>query len=110
MVLLVNMAAKASAVQDRVVVTPAQLRAARGLLNWSVSELSERAGLALNTVRKAENAQDFRSVYRPNAELLRSTLEAAGVAFIDADEMGAGVRLVDPNMEPSGSRRSSTTE
>jgi len=99
------MAAKKSAVQDRVVVTPAQLRAARGLLNWSVSELCERAGLAMNTVRKAENAAQYASVYKPNAELLRSTLEEAGVVFIDADEMGAGVRLRDA-VEPTGSRRS----
>ena len=64
--------------------------------------------MALGTVRKAENLRDFRSVYRPNAELLRSTLEGAGVAFIDADAMGVGARLIDPAGEPSGSRRSQT--
>lgn len=102
------MPAKKSDIQDGVVVTPAQLRAARGLLNWSVSELCEKTGLAMNTVRKAENARDYTSVYKPNAQLLRSTLEAAGVSFIDADEMGAGVRLTDPSVEPSGSRRASS--
>lgn len=100
------MPAKKSDIQLGVLVTPAQLRAARGLLNWSVAELAERAGLALGTVRKAENARDFMSVYRPNAELLRSTLEGAGVAFIDADDMGVGARLIDPNFEPTGFRRS----
>jgi transcriptional regulator with XRE-family HTH domain len=100
------MPAKKSDIQLGVVVTPAQLRAARGLLNWSVAELAEQAGLALGTVRKAENPRDFLSVYRPNAELLRSTLEGAGVAFIDADDMGAGARLIDPKVEPTGSRRS----
>jgi transcriptional regulator with XRE-family HTH domain len=98
------MPAKKSDVQGFVVVTPAQLRAARGLLNWSVSELCERTGLAMNTVRKAENAAQYNSVYRPNAELLRSILEEAGVVFIDADEMGAGVRLRE-TYEPTGSRR-----
>jgi hypothetical protein len=58
----------------------------------------------MNTVRKAESPRDFASVYKPNAELLRSTLETAGVEFIDADHRGAGVRLRDP-VEPLGSRR-----
>ncbi len=99
------MPAKKSDVQDFVVVTPAQLRAARGLLNWSVSELCERTGLAMNTVRKAENVTQYRSLYRPNAELLKATLEEAGVAFIDAgSEMGVGVRLLEA-IEPIGARR-----
>lgn len=59
----------------------------------------------MNTVRKAENATQYTSVYRPNAELLRSILEQAGVVFIDAGDMGAGVRLLEP-VEPMGSRRS----
>lgn len=98
------MPAKQTSLQDRVIVTPAQLRAARGLLNWSVSRLAEETGLAMNTVRKAENAREFMSVYKSNAIELRRTLEVAGVIFIDADEHGAGVRLHDP-VEPSGSRR-----
>lgn len=101
------MAAKESDRQDVPVVTPAQLRAARGLLNWSVSELSERTGLAINTVRKAESAQNYMSVYRPNAQLLRQALEDEGVIFIDADELGAGALLRVPG-EPQGSRRSKT--
>lgn len=99
------MPAKKSDIQDDIIVTPAQLRAARGLLNWSVSELCEKTGLAMNTVRKAESATGFQSVYKPNAQRLRSTLEAAGVMFIDADTNGAGARLRDPDSEPTGSRR-----
>ena len=102
------MPAKKSDLQQDVIVTPAQLRAARGLLNWSVTQLAERAGHPLGTVRKAEDLRNFRSVYRPNAELLRSTLEGAGVAFIDADDMGAGARLIGSTVEPGGSRRLQT--
>ena len=102
------MPAKKSDVQlGDVVVTPAQLRAARGLLNWSITQLREKTGLAMNTIRKAENAREYTSVYRPNAQLLRSALEEAGVVFIDADQLGAGVRLRDPSEEPMGSRRTS---
>lgn len=99
------MPAKKSDIQDHVVVTPAQLRAARGLLNWSVSELCERTGLAMNTVRKAENAAQYTSVYRPNAQLLRTTLESAGVVFIEGGDMGPGVRLLE-QVEPTTARRS----
>lgn len=90
-------------------ITPAQIRAARGLLNWSVSELAEQTGLAMNTVRKAEDARHFRSLNKPNAALLKSTLEAAGVVFISADTQGAGARLRDPGFEPMGLRRSVST-
>lgn len=87
------------------VVTPAQLRGARGLLNWSVSDLAKRTGLAMNTVRKAEDAQAAGPVTAGNAQLLRSTLEAAGIIFIDADTLGVGARLRDPNIEPTQRRR-----
>ena len=35
-------------------ITIEQLRAARGLLGWSQSELAERAGLSLPTVKRLE--------------------------------------------------------
>ena len=58
----------------------------------------------MNTVRKAESAKDYMSVYKPNALMLRKTLEEAGVVFIEADALGAGARLRDLT-EPHGSRR-----
>ena len=74
-------------------VTGAQLRAARGLLNMSVSDLSERTGLAVNTIRKAERNNGPAEVTIASARLLVTTLESAGVHFIPADTLGAGVRL-----------------
>ncbi|MND45307.1 hypothetical protein D3C80_361620 [compost metagenome] len=90
-----------------VVVTGAQLRAARGLLNMSVSDLAERTGLALNTVRKAESTNAAAPVTAANAKLLTSTLEAAGVMFIPAGTHGAGVQLQSPDQEPLKRRRPS---
>lgn len=88
-------------------VTGAQLRAARGLLNMSVSDLAERASLAVNTVRKAERTNGPAEVTNASARLLVSTLESAGVLFIAADRHGAGVRLASPNQEPLRRRRDS---
>jgi hypothetical protein len=70
----------------------------------SVSELAERTGLAMNTVRKAEDPR-ARPVTAANARLLRATLEGEGVVFIEAGEMGAGVRLADPDHQPAERRR-----
>jgi len=88
-----------------VIVTGAQLRAARGLLNMSVSDLSERTGLAINTIRKAEKTNGPAEVTTANARLLVTTLESAGVLFIAADQHGAGVRLESPDQEPLRRRR-----
>lgn len=89
-----------------VTVTGAQLRAARGLLNMSVSDLSERTGLAMNTIRRAEATNAVVPITAANAHLLVSTLEAAGVVFIPADTLGAGVRLGAIDQEPLQRRRS----
>ncbi len=86
-------------------VTGAQLRAARGLLNMSVSDLAERTGLALNTVRKAESTNAAAPVTAANARLLVTILEAAGVVFIPAGALGAGVQLRSPDQEPLRRRR-----
>ena len=86
--------------------TGAQIRAARGLLNMSVLDLSERTGLAVNTIKRAESTNDFAPINRANAMLMLTTLEAAGVRFIPADgEFGAGARLNNPATEPLARRR-----
>jgi transcriptional regulator with XRE-family HTH domain len=88
------------------VVTGAQLRAARGLLNMSVLELAERTGLALNTVRRAEATNGVVPITTANARLLVTTLATAGVIFIPADEQfGAGVRLLSADLQPLQRRR-----
>ncbi|HEY8611242.1 MAG TPA: helix-turn-helix domain-containing protein [Roseomonas sp.] len=39
--------------------TPAQLRAARGLLGWSQTDLAEAAGVSLRTIKSLELAPDL---------------------------------------------------
>lgn len=93
-----------------VAVTGAQLRAARGLLNMSVSDLSERTGLAVNTIRKAEETNGPAQVTKASARLLINTLEAAGVLFIEPDSLGAGVRLKSLDQPPLRRRRDGLTK
>jgi transcriptional regulator with XRE-family HTH domain len=72
--------------------TPEQLRAARGLLDWSRAELAKRSGTAPETIQAFEiGASD------PKLSTLRKwrlALQWAGVEFIDPEAgKGPGVRL-----------------
>lgn len=71
-------------------VTSAQIRAARGLLNWTVRDLSERSGVHRNTVTRLETESTSGG---HSITAVRSALEAAGVEFIPENGGGAGVRL-----------------
>lgn len=91
--------------------TGAQLRAARGLLNMSVLELSERTGLAANTIKRAEALNTSAPINAANAKLMVSTLSAAGVVFLaPCDGMGAGVRLLDDAQPPLSRKRKGASE
>jgi transcriptional regulator with XRE-family HTH domain len=69
-----------------------QLRAARGLLGWSQSQLAARAGLSLPTVKRVEADMGPRVSDLARTKLRRA-LESAGVQFIDENGGGPGVRL-----------------
>jgi transcriptional regulator with XRE-family HTH domain len=71
-----------------------QLRAARGLLGWSQTELARQAGLSLPTVKRVEReGGDGPYVSEEARNKLRVTLERAGIEFIAENGGGAGVRL-----------------
>ena len=71
--------------------TPAQCRAARGLIDWSQTELAERAGVGVVTIRQLEAGVHVPR--RSTLDVVRRALEAAGVEFIAENGGGAGVRL-----------------
>lgn len=73
------------------ILTAAQCRAARALIEWSAEQLAEVSAVDLRTIA------DFEYRFRwPDAEslrLLRRSLEEAGVQFIAENGGGVGVRL-----------------
>ena len=73
-------------------ITIEQLRAARGLLGWSQSELAERAGLSLPTVKRLEGGFGPRVSDEARAKLQRA-IEAAGIELIGENGGGLGVRF-----------------
>ena len=73
-------------------VTVEQLRAARGLLGWSQSELATRAGLSLPTVKRLEAGFGPRVSNEARGKM-QQAIEAAGIEFIDENGGGSGVRF-----------------
>ena len=71
----------------------AQIRAARALLRWSAADLARESALGLNTIRRAEAAEEGTSLTAANELAISRALEAAGVVFIDENGGGPGVRL-----------------
>jgi hypothetical protein len=74
--------------------TSAQIRAARALIRWSAQELANQSAVGVTTIRRAELTASATVLTRANDLVIRRTLEAAGVEFIDANgDGGPGVRL-----------------
>jgi transcriptional regulator with XRE-family HTH domain len=82
--------------QQSSLITIEQIRAARGLLGWSQTELASRAGLSLPTVKRVEAGFGPR-VSDDARSKLQKAMETAGVVFIDENGGGPGVRLKKPH-------------
>jgi transcriptional regulator with XRE-family HTH domain len=72
---------------QKTIISPAQCRAARGLLNWTQIELAEKAKVAKQTL--ADFEKSVRKPYDRTLHDIQKTLEDAGVEFIE----GNGIRL-----------------
>jgi transcriptional regulator with XRE-family HTH domain len=70
--------------------TPAQCRAARALLDWTLDDLAKAAAVGVNTVSRYERGGD---AMHKTVQAIRGAMEAAGVMFIPSNGGGPGVRL-----------------
>jgi transcriptional regulator with XRE-family HTH domain len=73
---------------------PALSRAARGLIDWSQSDLAAASGVSLSTVRDFETGK--RTPIANNLAALQRALETAGVEFTNGGEPGVKLRRKDP--------------
>ena len=71
--------------------TPSQCRGARALLEMTQPELAHAAGLGLSTIVDFEKMR--RQVPEATVQAMRKALEHAGIAFINENGGGPGVRL-----------------
>ncbi len=72
-------------------ITPAQCRAARALVEMSRDVLADEAHVALRTIADFESSK--RSAIPATLAAIRTALETAGVEFIAENGGGPGVRL-----------------
>jgi len=70
-------------------ITPAQCRAARALLDWSQQQLADTSKIGNATIRNFEGGKS--APQHATLDVLQRALEAAGVEFIN----GTGVRLIN---------------
>ncbi|GJD96748.1 GAF domain-containing protein [Methylobacterium iners] len=86
--------AGSSLVEQRI--TGAQLRAARGLLKWSIAQLASAAGVSPATIKRIEAIDGEASVRFAISQSLRSTCEAEGIVFTGRYSSGAGGAALAP--------------
>lgn len=72
-------------------IVPAQVRAARALLDWPRERLSEESGVPMRTLARVETGEV--QSRGETMDTIRITLEKAGVRFIKINGGGPGVRL-----------------
>ena len=72
-------------------VTSAQLRMARGALNWTVRDLAKATGLHRNTISNIETGRYVGDATTIAA--IEAAFRSAGIEFIDENGGGLGVRL-----------------
>jgi DNA-binding XRE family transcriptional regulator len=72
-------------------ISTAQIRAARGLLKWTQATLAHQAAISAVTLNMIEN-----ETVRPRDTTMmaiQAALERGGVAFLDENGIGVGVRF-----------------
>lgn len=76
--------------------TGSQIRAARALLKWSAADLSKHCGVSYPAIQRAESVEHMPNMQTKNLLAIKTTLERAGVQFLDgpySGNGGPGVRL-----------------
>ncbi len=74
-------------------ITAAQIRGARGLLNWNQGDLADRTGISATSIGSIENGQT--QPRESTLATIQKTFEEGGIEFIP----GSGVRIRDEMIE-----------
>lgn len=73
-------------------ITSAQIRAARGMLDWSRKDLAEHSGLSFASMMRLESFDGVPSSNFKTLDAIQKAFEKVGIEFIGTPEEGAGVR------------------
>jgi transcriptional regulator with XRE-family HTH domain len=74
--------------------TSSQIRAARALLGWSGTNLAEKSGVGITTLRRYELQKGIPSANTSVLLTLKETLENAGIEFTGDPLVNPGVTLL----------------
>jgi ribosome-binding protein aMBF1 (putative translation factor) len=77
-------------------ISSGQIRAARGLIDWSQQQLAAATKLSVQTIKRMEGHRGPAGSTEANVDAVRRALENAGVIFLESKSTkdgGAGVRL-----------------
>jgi DNA-binding XRE family transcriptional regulator len=74
------------------VITSAQIRAARGMLDWSRKDLAEHSGVSFASMMRIESFEGVPASNFKTLESIKLAFEKSGIEFIGSPESGAGVR------------------
>ena len=64
--------------------TGAQIRGARGLLDWSLAQLAQASGVSVSTIKRMEDGNEG-STRASKSDAVRRALQAGGIAFRTID-------------------------
>ena len=70
--------------------TGAQIRAARALLRWKITDLAEKANVSFAAIQRAEAVNETPNMLLSTADAIMRALEKGGVVFIDRGDYGGG--------------------
>ena len=73
-------------------ITGAQIRKARELLQWTPWYLAQVARVRLSAVQRAEASEGEPVIAPAHREAIQRVLEEAGIEFIEGDEPGVNLR------------------
>lgn len=83
--------------------TGKQMRAARGLLNWSVRDLSLATGIGTATINRYEIVPGTPPSRRGYLEKIRKAFEDQGVQFVETDNGHFGIIFSLHKPDPTNS-------
>jgi transcriptional regulator with XRE-family HTH domain len=78
----------------QIMITSAQLRAARALIRWSTGDLANASGVGVATIKRLENGVGVPSGNLRTMAAIQQALEGAGVEFIGYPDDKPGVCLI----------------
>ena len=84
-------------------VTAAQLRAARALLGISQTELANRVGVSVPTIKRCESEKiSAAGVSSETKQRIRASLEAEGIEFTNGEHTGVRIsRNINSQVKPN---------